>query len=253
MFKSILLDLDGTVYRGTEEVPGAADFIKRVRKEGLDCAFVTNRANRSPQTVCRILREMDIECEVGDVLTSAQAAARHLSPGKFYYIGEEPLRQALIEGGHTPSEESPDYVVVGYDPFVDYQKLTKATQFIRAGGQFIGTNPDKVLFTENGFVPGNGAILAALTATTGLEPVIIGKPERLIIDIALQQLEISPEDALLVGDSIETDVKAGYNAGVPTALILTGVSSRQDLQNSNLQPNWVVDDFEQLEELVFGS
>ena len=253
MFKSILLDLDGTIYRGTEAVPGASDFIKRVRQEGLDCFFVTNRANRSPQTVCRALGEMDIECGVDDLLTSAQATARHLSPGKFYYIGEEPLCQALIEGGHTPSEESPDYVVVGYDPFVNYQKLKKATLFIRAGAQFIGTNPDKVLYTEYGIILGTGAILAALTAATGLEPIIIGKPERLIIDIALRQLEISPGDALLVGDSIETDVMAGHNAGVPTALILTGVSSRQDLQNSNLQPNWTVNDFEELEELVFGS
>ncbi len=253
MIKSILLDLDGTVYHGTDAVPGAAGFVRRVRSEGLDCLFVTNRANRSAQTVCQSLCGMDIECEVGDVLTSAQAAARHLSPGKFFYIGEEPLSQALIEGGHTPTEEAPDYVVVGYDPFINYEKLAKATLLIRAGAQFIGTNPDKVLFTEKGFIPGNGAILAALTASTGMEPVIIGKPERLIIDIALRQLKISPNEALLVGDSIETDVRAGHNAGVPTALILTGVSSRQDLENSDLQPQWVVDDFEELEALIFNS
>ena len=251
MIKSILLDLDGTVYRGTEPVPGASRFVKRLRQNGLDCLFVTNRANRSPLTLCRILAEMGIECEVENFLTSAQATARHLSPGKFYYIGEEPLHQALVDGGHTPSEESPDYVIVGYDPFLTYRKLEKATLFLRAGAKFIGTNPDKVLHTEYGIIPGNGAILAALTVASEVEPEIIGKPERLIIDLALQQLKTSPQEALLVGDNLETDIQAGHNAGVPTALILTGVSSREDLEQSPVQPNWVVENFEELEELVF--
>ncbi len=253
MIKSVLLDLDGTVYRGTEPVPGASKFIKRLREKGLDCLFVTNRANRSAETVCRILREMDIECEVENLLTSAQATASHLPPGKFYYIGEEPLRDALIERGHTFSEDEPDYVIVGYDPFLTYQKLEKATLFLRAGAKFIGTNPDKVLYTEYGIIPGNGATLAALTVASEVEPTIIGKPERVIIDIALQQLKILPQEALLVGDSIETDVRAGLNSGVPTALILTGVSSRQDLEKSEVQPDWVVENFEELEELIFSA
>ncbi len=252
MIKSILLDLDGTVYHGTKPVAGASRFVQQLKQNGLDCLFVTNRANRSAPTVCRILGEMGIECEVENLLTSAQATARHLSPGKFYYIGEEPLCQALVEGGHIPSEDNPDYVIVGYDPFVTYQKLEKATLFLRAGAKFIGTNPDKVLFTEYGIIPGNGAILAALTVASEVEPTIIGKPERVIIDIALQQLNISPQEALLVGDNIETDVRAGHNAGVPTALILTGVSSREDLAQSTLQPDWVVENFEELEELVFS-
>ena len=118
MIKSILLDLDGTVYRGTEPVPGASRFIKRLRQNGLDCLFVTNRANRSPLTLFRIVAEMGIECEVDNFLTSAQATARHLSPGKCSYIGDEPLHQAVVVVRHTPSEVSPAYVFVGYDPFL---------------------------------------------------------------------------------------------------------------------------------------
>ncbi|MFC1824321.1 TIGR01457 family HAD-type hydrolase [Thermodesulfobacteriota bacterium] len=250
MIKGLLLDLDGTVYRGSEAVPGAAGFINRVIAEGLKVLFVTNRSNRTPEAVCKQLLSYNIPCEAVNVLTSAQATAEYLQKGSVFIIGEEGLREALEEKHLTLDEEDPDWVVVGFDRSINYSRVDKASQLIRAGAGFIATNPDKVLNTEEGLAPGNGAFIAAIAAASGTEPIIIGKPERTIIDIALNRLGLSPEEAFLVGDNLDTDIQAGKNAGMRTVLILTGVSSRKDVHNAAVKPTWVVENYEELEQLV---
>lgn len=249
--KGVFLDLDGTVYHGTAAVPGAADFVNRLKAENVVCLYVTNRANRSNETVCNQLRGMGIDCEPEDFLTTAQATAQHLKPGSVYYIGEPPLGDALMAKGHTISDEKADYVVVGYDPTLTYAKLEKATHLIRAGAQFVATNPDPVITTERGISPGNGSILAALITATGQEPIVIGKPKRLIVDIGLEIAGLPPEEVVMVGDNIDTDIPAGISAGTKTALILTGVSTREDLETSGIQPTWVAEDFEDLTRQLF--
>ena len=251
MIKGILMDLDGTVYRGGQAIPGAAAFINRLHAERFKYLFVTNRSNRTPETVCGQLRSFNIPCEVDNVLTSAQATARYLQRGSVFYIGGEGLLEALKEAQMTIKEEGPDYVVVGYDPEIDYTKLEKASRLIRAGAQFIATNPDKVVHTESGLSPGNGAIVAAIAVASGVEPMFIGKPNRTIIDIALEQLTLSRDESILVGDNLETDIMAGINAGVRTALILTGVSSREDVTSATAGPTWIVKDYNELDRLVF--
>jgi HAD superfamily hydrolase (TIGR01457 family) len=251
MIQGVILDLDGTIYRGSQAVPGAAEFVGRLQEHGIKALFVTNRSNRTPESVCAQLRSYGISCASENILTSAQATARRLRSGRVFYIGEEPLEKALLEGGLTIDPHTPDYVVVGFDRAVDYTKIEKASRLIRAGARFIATNPDKAVNADGGISPGNGAIVAAIAAATGATPVVVGKPERAIIDIALERMGVAPEHVILVGDNLETDVMAGVNAGIRTILILTGVSTRMDVMKSPVKPHRVVEDYAELSHVVF--
>jgi len=252
MVKGVLLDLDGTVYYGPREVPGAAAFVRRLEDRGVAYLFVTNRANRTPGEICGHLQEYGIACTQEHILTSAQATAEHLGSGSVYYVGEEGLRLALQEVGLAITEASPDAVVVSFDRGFTYDKLERACRLIDAGARFIATNPDKALKMENGLAPGTGAIVAAVAAGCGQEPVVIGKPEPLIFEIALRRLGLAGEDVIAVGDNVDTDIEAGHAAGIRTALLLTGVSTREDLPRASAPPTWVAANFEELEKALHG-
>jgi len=250
MIKGVILDLDGTVYQGHEEVPGAARFINFLQETGRKFLFVTNRANRTPEEVSDQLRGFGVPCDVEHVLTSAQAAARYLRRGRVFMVGEGGLRKALEEAGLVLTDESPDYVVVSFDRDFTYGKMKTACRLIDEGARFIATNPDKGLRTEQGLVPGTGAIVASVAAGCGKEPVIIGKPEPLIVEMGVALLGLDKESVVAVGDNLATDIPAGNRAGVRTALLLTGISSREDLERSDAAPTWVVDDYEELQRIV---
>ena len=149
MIKGVILDLDGTVYLGKQEVPGAARFIAFLRESGIKYLFVTNRANRTPVVVAEHLASYGIPCTENDVLTSAQATVQYLKKGSVYYIGEEGLKVELDKAGMAVNEEAPDYVIVSFDRSFTYEKLKKACQMIHAGARFIATNPDKALKTAH--------------------------------------------------------------------------------------------------------
>jgi 4-nitrophenyl phosphatase len=250
MIKAVLLDLDGTVYLGDRDIPGAAEFVAMLRARSIAHLFVTNRANRRPETIREQLLRHDIPCAVSDILTSAQATARHIGSGSVYYIGEAGMQAAFEEQGIEITEEKPDYVVVGFDRGFNYDKLKKACRLIRGGATYIATNPDHGLSTEHGITPGTGAIVAAVTAGCQVQPLMIGKPERRLFDTALDVLDADRNDTIAVGDNLNTDILAGQRAGMRTALILTGITKRGDLAASAIEPTWVVNDFEQLSRVV---
>jgi 4-nitrophenyl phosphatase len=250
MIRGVFLDLDGTVYWGTREVPGAADFIRKLRGLGIAYLFVTNRANRPPVEIRDHLRRYGIPCEAEDVLTAAQATAASLKPGRAWFIGEDGMRLALEEAGFQITEDRPDYVIVSFDRTFDYNKLKIACRLIGNGAQFIATNPDQALRTEDGLLPGTGAIVAAVAAGTGKQPVMIGKPEKTIFEMGLRRLGIVAGETIAVGDNPGTDIPAGARAGIRTAYILTGVGRREDLAGLAVQPTWVVEGFAELSDLV---
>ncbi|MEM7170402.1 MAG: HAD-IIA family hydrolase [Pseudomonadota bacterium] len=255
-FGAFLLDLDGTVYRGSDPITGASAFVNRLKEAAVPHLFVTNRANRTVDEVSAQLNDLGVAAENHEVLTSAQATARYLGQGSCYVIGEAGLLGPLEEEGLTllpdGSTHCPDNVVVGYDRGITYQKLETAMRAILAGARFIATNPDPIITTEQGVSPENGAIVAALEAATGQRAEVIGKPERIIVDQAVAQIAIPEADIVMLGDNLETDVAAAQAAGTKSILILTGVSTREDLATSTHRPDWVVEDFDELTELVFG-
>jgi 4-nitrophenyl phosphatase len=250
MIRAVILDLDGTVYNGPRQVPGAAEFVRSLGDMSIRPLFVTNRSNRLPSDIVAHLAVYGIACPEADVLTSSQATARYLRSGSAYCIGEAGLLTALTDQGIVLTEENPDYVIVGFDRTFDYGKLKKACRMIERGAKFIATNPDRCLKSDHGILPGTGSIVAAVQAGSGKAPMVIGKPEKLILDMALERLAMRPGQVICVGDNIETDVPAALRAGIRVALLLTGVSRREDVAAAVARPTWVCDTYDELREVV---
>jgi len=247
--KGILFDLDGTVYLGEKEVSGAGDFINGLKPHGISPMFVTNRSNRSETQVCKHLREYGIECEERDVITTAYATALHLKKGSYYAIGEKNLFDTLNRHGFVYDAKAPDYVIISFDREFDYSKLSIAVGLIHEGAKFISTNPDRALKMYDSILPGTGAIVAAVEAGSDVAPLTIGKPERVIFDIAIERMGIDRSEVIAVGDNLLTDIPAGAAAGIRTALILTGMSKREDIASSPIEPTWVVEGYHELREI----
>ncbi|OBR66983.1 HAD family hydrolase [Paenibacillus oryzae] len=227
--KALLIDLDGTIYHGKHAIKDAGRLIACLKKSGLPYRFVTNNSSTSPDKVAERLREMGIDAEAGDVCTSAQAAAAYVAackPGAaVHVIGEEGLLDALREAGLHLQSEAPDFVVQGIDRCFTYEKAALAVDRIRGGATYVLTNPDLLLPSDNGFIPGAGSIGAMLSAASGAEPVLIGKPSSILMDYALQQLGCNAEETWVIGDNLATDIAAGKAAGCGTLLVLTGLTT----------------------------
>ena len=241
--KLLLLDLDGTVYRGEVPVPGAAEAIRDARAAGLRILFVTNRANRSPGVVARQLRSLRIECRKADVITSAAATASYCAAHggrRCHIVGERGVREAFAAQGLLSVDDGPaDWVVVSLDRRFTYSKLAKASAFILGGARFVITNSDQRITIGDDILPEAGAIAASIQAVTGVEPVVIGKPSPTLFLEALRMAGCAPAEALAVGDYLGTDIAAAKAAGIPSCLMLTGVSTRADVERSTLRPDIV--------------
>lgn len=230
--KGLLIDLDGTLYHGSVRIEGADRLVQGLRASRLPFRFVTNNSSASPVSVADRLKGMGIEAEPGEVCTSAQAAAQYISkesPGaSVFIVGESGLRQAVEEAGLIVAEERADYVLQGIDRELTYGRMAAAVRYIREGAVYVMTNPDLLLPSEGGLLPGAGSIGAMLRAATGVEPVLIGKPSRVLMDFALDGLGLKPEETWVVGDNLATDIAAGKAAGCGTALVLTGLTTKDN-------------------------
>jgi len=238
--------MDGVLWRGGKPLPGLTDFFQLLREHSLPFRLVTNNASKTPKQYVDQLASMGVHITPDEVLTSAIATARHIAgvaPGaSVYVIGEEGLQQAVLDHGLRLSHgDHADFVAVGWDRGLTYEKLSQATLLIRAGAEFIGCNPDVTWPGEQGLLPGNGATLAYLRASTGVEPLIIGKPEPAMFRAAVAALGADPVHTAMLGDRLETDILGGKNAGLRTILVLTGATDRASLLESPVQPDWVFD------------
>lgn len=250
MLRALLLDLDGVVYHGRVPVPGAVDFIRRWRGRGVGIRYITNRSGRTPEAVAGHLADLGVPCDPSEVLTSAVATALRLGPCRVSVIGEPGLIEVLGRHRIEITDDDPACVVVGGDSTVDYAKLTRAVRHVLAGARLVATNPDRLVNAETGVVPGNGSIVAAIAYATRTEPTVIGKPEPTLVELALEQLGAARDEALLIGDNLETDVEAGRRAGVRTVHLLTGISAAGERPAGAPEPTWTARDFTELEDLV---
>ncbi|GAA0500077.1 TIGR01457 family HAD-type hydrolase [Salinibacillus aidingensis] len=243
-YQGYLIDLDGTVYLGKERIPYAREFINALNEKGLPHLFVTNNSSKRPDQVAKKLRDMDIPAETDQVFTTSMATATFLSKKKpdasVYAIGEVGLLDALSDHQLELVDEDADFVVIGIDRDVTYEKLAKGCLNINDGAGFISTNADVTIPTERGFLPGNGSLTSVLEVATGQKPTFIGKPQAIIMEQALEKLGLPKEETLMVGDNYPTDISAGMNAGLDTLLVLTGVTKREDLKHVEKQPTYVM-------------
>jgi 4-nitrophenyl phosphatase len=244
-YKGYLIDLDGTMYRGTECIVEARDFVKELHKRDIPYLFVTNNSSRTPEQVAKKLENFGIPATKEQVFTTSQATANYIFERKpnasVYVIGEEGIRTALEEKGFTFAEENAEFVVMGIDRSINYEKLAIACLAVRNGATFISTNGDIAIPTERGLLPGNGSLTSVVAVSTQVNPIFIGKPEKVIMEQALKVLGVPREDTLMIGDYYDTDIMAGMNAGMDTLLVHTGVTTKELLKKYEKQPTYVVD------------
>jgi NagD protein len=241
---SIISDMDGVIYRGNQLIDGANEFVERMISSETKFLFLTNNSEQTPRDLKRKLNKMGIKglCE-NNFITSAMATAMFLRQQKenasAYVLGGGGLINELYNVGYTISQSNPDYVVVGKTSHFNYESLKTAVGLIKNGAKFIGTNPDMIDPTENGFEPACGTILAAIEAASGKKPYIIGKPNSLMMMMAAKKLGVRPEESVMIGDRMDTDIVGGMEAGMKTCLVLSGVSKREDIDDFPYSPDFV--------------
>lgn len=258
--RALIIDMDGVLWHGEQPMPGLTDFFQTLRDQQIRFILATNNARLTQEQYVLKLEQMGVQVSRDEILTSSMATAlylaEHTTPteSRVFVIGEDGAKQPLIERGFTLTDlyelnddkNTPnmgaDIVVCGMDQNLSWDKLATATLNIRAGAKFIGTNADTTLPTERGLTHGNGAILAALQAATGIIPTIIGKPEPIIYQQALALLGTDPAQTVAIGDRLETDILGAVRTGIRSLMVLSGVSTEDDIKAADYRPTWIMQD-----------
>ncbi len=257
----LIIDMDGVLWHGNKPMSGLEGFFQLLREKQLPFVLATNNASLTQQQYIDKLSSMGIEVGADEILTSSMATVGYLvehlpsEKKRVFVIGEEGLKQPLQEKGFVLTDNyevdqpekgitglTADIVVSGLDRSLTWDKLATATLNINAGAAFYATNSDSTLPTELGEVMGNGGILAALESVTGIKPISIGKPEPILYEHALKILGTTKDSTIAIGDRLNTDILGAVNAGIRSVLVLTGVSSAEDVQQVNYEPTWILDD-----------
>ena len=238
-----ILDMDGTVYLGNQLFPETLPFLQRIRESGASYLFFTNNASRAKDTYVTRLNGMGIPAGPENILTSAETTIAFLKqhrPGKsVYVVGTPDLIRSFEDAGICVEEDAP-IVVASFDTTLTYDKLEKACRYIREGAEFISTHPDFNCPVEGGFIPDSGAICALITASTGKLPRYFGKPYEDTLQIIEEFSGVAREDMVVVGDRLYTDIALGAKHGVASVLVLSGETTLEDLEGSDVQPSVIV-------------
>ncbi len=251
MPKSYLIDMDGVIVRGSELIPGADEFIERLHQRGVKFLILTNNPMYTPADLSHRLQRMGVKISPDHLYTSALATAAFLKSqkpnGTAFVLGESGLTEALHAAGYVITDHEPDYMVLGETMSYSYARITQAVRLIQHGARFIATNPDPSGPSETGLVPACGAIAALIQTATGVPAYFIGKPNPLMMRTALRYLDEHSENAIMVGDRMDTDMRVGTEAGLETVLVLSGVTSREMVERFPYQPTRIVTSVADLE------
>lgn len=250
-YKAYCFDLDGTVYRGTEPIPEAVEFIRSLQADGINPYFITNNSSMTPFQIKEKLRLFGVQTQVERIVTSAIAAAyycRQLHGGAtVMMIGEDGLRVALETEGIRLVEGEPDIVVMGIDRRINYEKLSSACIAIRAGAHFVATNSDKAIPTEKGLLPGNGSFVKLVENATDKTAVFVGKPQSNMLEFIQKSGGYSKDEMVMIGDNYDTDILFGLDFGIDTIHVEGGVTSREEMLLKARRPTKLVKTLKYLE------
>lgn len=253
--KSLILDMDGVIWRADAPIGDLPVIFDRIRERGLKFVFATNNGTKTSEQYVSRLKNLGVQVEPWQIITSAQALSYALTQrfprgSKIFMIGGDGVRKALEESGYEilTVENAPaaEAVVMGIDSEITFQKMSEATYLVRRGIPFYATNPDKTFPTPRGEIPGAGAWYSVIVTATGIEPVVAGKPFPFLMELALEKLGTSKEETLVVGDRLETDIAGGQAVGCPTAVVLSGVSTLEQANNWKPAPDFIVGNLSQL-------
>ena len=252
-----IVDLDGTVYRGQSPVPGARRGVEALRNAGVDICFFSNNPTKSRKAFVDRLRGMGLTVAPEEIKSAATVTAEYLADehatDRIFLVGSSGLRAQLEEAGLALTDDpvACDVLVASYDRGFDYDDMTDGLRALETGAAFVGTDPDVTIPTERGAVPGSGAIINAIAGVAEREPdIVVGKPSERALAAALSGFDAAPEDCLVVGDRLDTDIAMGARGGLETALVLTGTSNRELLAASDIDPDHVLDSLGDIERLL---
>jgi NagD protein len=250
MNRGYLIDMDGVIYRGSEAIPGAAEFILYLQTAGIPFLFLTNNSGYMPLDVVVKLRKLNIETSENHVYTSAMATAEFVHKqrprGTAFVIGEGGLLKALNDVGYAISREHPDYVIVGEGRVLNFELVEQAHRMIANGARLLSTNSDTWCPTDSGPRPGCGAIVALLESATGQKAYHVGKPNPFMMRAARKRIGLGTEEVTMIGDTMDTDIRGATDLGFESILVLTGSSTRETLKLYPFTPTRVVESIAEL-------
>ena len=250
--ESWLMDMDGVLVREQDAIPGANEFLTRLRELDLPFLVLTNNSIYTQRDLAARLRRTGLDVPEESIWTSALATAQFLEDqrptGTAFVIGESGLTTALHAHGYTMTERDPDYVVLGETRTYSFERITQAIRLVAAGSRFIATNPDNVGPTPDGPLPATGSVAALISRATGVDPYYVGKPNPLMMRSALNAIEAHSETTAMIGDRMDTDIVAGLEAGLETILVLTGVTTPGEAERYSYRPSRIVDSIADLVE-----
>jgi NagD protein len=242
--KGYLIDMDGVIYHGDILLPGVKEFVGWLNSEGKAYLFLTNSSGRSPRELDQKLERMGLDVPEEHFYTSALATAKFLasqSPGcTAYIIGEPGLHNAFYDVGITQNDVNPDYVVVGETRTYNYDTILRATRHVFDGARLIGTNPDITGQSEDGIIPACKALISPIEIATGRKAYYVGKPNPLMMRTGLRRLGVHSDEAVMIGDRMDTDIIAGIETGIDTVLVLSGVTRKKDIEKFPYRPNYIL-------------
>lgn len=253
--KALILDMDGVIWRSDSPIGDLPEIFRRIEARGLKYVFATNNGTKTPEQYVATLEKLGVRVSPQQVVTSALGVAHILSHKfqrgtKVFMIGEDGIRMALEEKGYkvlsVENAQEAQVVVMGIDREITFDKAREATLLVRRGVPFYATNPDKTFPTPRGEIPGAGAWISVITTATGIEPIYAGKPFPFMMELSLERLGTKSEETLVVGDRLETDIAAGQAVGCPCALVLSGVSTREQAEAWTPKIDIVADDLASL-------
>jgi NagD protein len=243
--ESWLMDMDGVLVQEQNAIPGANDFLTRLRELGLPFLVLTNNSIYTQRDLAARLRRTGLDVPEGSIWTSALATAQFLDDqrpgGSAFVIGESGLTTAMHDHGYTMTERDPDYVVLGETRTYSFERITQAIRLVAEGSRFIATNPDNVGPTPDGPLPATGSVAALISRATGVDPYYVGKPNPLMMRSALNAIQAHSETTAMIGDRMDTDVVAGLEAGLETILVMSGVTSPGEAERYSYRPSRIVD------------
>lgn len=262
MFRGFILDLDGTIYRGDQLIPGAESVVRLLRENKKKVVFLSNKPIQTRDEYASKLTRLGIPTRPEEVINSSFVMVHYLkkvAPGaRLFVVGETPFIEELKRAGFQMTDESKEieYVVVAFDRTFDYRKLNIAFQAIKLGAHFVATNPDRTCPVEGREIPDCAGMIAAIEAVTGKKvEIVVGKPSPIMIQAALDVMGLRPEDCILIGDRLETDIKMGKDSGIATGIVLTGVTDEKMLEvikHTAGQPDFVFQSIAHVQNLLIG-
>lgn len=257
-YRNLIIDMDGVLYRGNKPLPGSGDFISFWRARGGKVAFFSNNSTLTKSQYVEKLKNMGIPAQEEEIIHSALITGyclqQEIGTGKVYLIGEAGIREELVKRGFQIEDDPSDYkvesVVVGMDRSFTFKKMSNALRCILNGAFFFGTNPDTTFPSEDGLLPGCGAILASIQACSQVNPRIFGKPNPESLKVLLEFTGFNPGETILVGDRLDTDIKLGQDFSLFSVLVLTGITQADELDKSPISPDLVVENLVALKNLM---